>query len=120
MALGLVYRHGLTWRYQYNAKKSGIMVFGETRAANKHNTEVQHFSLGRDRVRERLSYDHVGVTLGLYEDDVSGVEGRLAKARRALNAISGLAIRRSGLSVETFCLVFWVIVAPIALFGSEL
>ena len=95
VALGLVYCHGLTWRYQYNAKESGIMIFGETKAANKHNAEVRHFSLGRDRVRERLSYDHVGVTLCLYLDDVSGVEGRLAKARRTFNAISGLGIRKN-------------------------
>ena len=96
------------------------MVFGETKAANKHNAEVRHFSLGRDRLHERLSYDHVGVTTCLYEDDVSGVEGRLAKVWRMFNAISGLGIRSIGLSVATCCLIFWVIVAPIALFGSEL
>ena len=51
---------------------------------------------------------------------VSGVEGWLAEARRTFNAISGLGIRRNGLSVVTCCLIFWVIVAPITLFGSEL
>ena len=67
-----------------------------------------------------MSYDHVGVTTCLFDDDVSGVEGRLAKARRALNSISGLGIRRNGLSVVTCCVIFWSIVAPIALFGCEM
>ena len=96
------------------------MVFGETPAANAHNAEVRIFKLGNNRVRERLSYDHVGVTTCLFDDDVSGVEGRLAKARRALNSISGLGIRRNGLSVVTCCVIFWSIVAPIALFGCEM
>ena len=87
--LRIVYRHGCTWRYDYNAKKSGIMVFGETPRTNKHNAEMRNFRLGGDRVKERLTYDHVGVTACLYDDDASGIVGRIAKARRALNAISG-------------------------------
>ena len=73
-----------------------------------------------DRICEKPSYEHVGVTSCLFEEDMSGVEDRLSKARRALNAISGLGKRRNGLSVATCCLIFWVIVAPIALYGSEL
>ena len=82
--------------------------------------ERRIFKLGPDRVKERPSYDHVGVTTCLTESDMSGVEGRLAKARRALNAISGMGIRRNGLSVATCCLIFWVIVALIAFFGCEM
>ena len=118
--LKVVYQHGCTWRYQYNAKKSGILVYGETPAANAHNSQMRVFMLGEDRVKERLSYEHVGITTCLYETDVSGVQDRIAKARRALNAISGLGIRRNGLSVFTCCIIFWIIVVPIALFGSEM
>ena len=42
-AMQIVHRHGCTWRYQFNAKKSGIMIFGETPAANAHNAEVRIF-----------------------------------------------------------------------------
>ena len=118
--LRIVYRHGCTWRYNYNAKKSGIMVFGETPRTNKHNAEMRHFRLGGDRVKERLSYDHVGVTACLYDDDASGIVGRISKARRAFNAISGLGIRRNGLSMYTCCMIFWSIIVPIALFGCEM
>ena len=118
-ALKVVYQHGCKWRYTYNAKKSGIMVYGETPRANKHNSEVRVFKLGSDRVRERTSYDHVGVTACLFDEDISGITGRLSKARRALNAISGLGIRRNGLSVYTCNVIFWSIIVPIALFGCE-
>ena len=119
-ALGIVYRHGCKWRYCFNAKKSGVMVFGETPATNSYNADRRFFMLGDDRVREKLSYEHVGVVCCLYENDVSGIEKRLSKARRALNAVSGLGIRRNGLTVATCSIIFWVVVAPIALFGSEL
>ena len=118
-ALKVVYQHGCKWRYTYNAKKSGIMVYGETPRANKHNSEVRVFKLGSDRVRERTSYDHVGVTACLFDEDISGITGRLSKARRALNAISGLGIRRNGLSVYTCNVIFWSIIVPIALLGCE-
>ena len=95
------------------------MVYGETPKANKHNADRRVFMLGGDRVRERVSYEHVGVTACLYDEDALGIVGRLSKARRALNVISGLGIRKNGLSVHTCDVIFWSIVVPIALFGCE-
>ena len=118
-ALSAVYQQGCKWRYAYIAKKSGVMVFGETPNANRHNAEVRVFMLSRDRVKERLSYDHVGVTTSLYDGDETGILVRLSKARRALNAISGLGICRNGVSVYTCGVIFWTIIVPIALFGCE-
>ena len=63
---------------------------------------------------------YVGVKISIFNDDVSGVEERLAKARRALNAISGLGIRKCGLSIAACSILFWTIIAPIATFGAEL
>ena len=119
-ALKVVHQHGCTWRYQYNAGKSGVMVYGEARNTNKHNAAIRNFRLGDKRVKEKVRYEHVGITACLYEDDVEGIDGRLSKARKALNAISGLGIRRNGLTVATCCIIFWAIVVPIALFGCEI
>ena len=119
-ALRIVYRHGCTWLYSYNAKKSGVMVYGETMATNRHNAEVRKFKLGGEQVKEKLTYEHVGITTCLSDDDAEGVVGRLAKARRTLNANSGLGIRRNGLTVGTCSIIFRVVVVPIALFRSEI
>ena len=67
-----------------------------------------------------MAYEHVGVLCCLYESDLSGVEERLSRARRALNAVPGLGIRKNGLTVATCCTIFWAVVVPIAPFGSEL
>ena len=95
---------------------NGVMVSGEY----SFNADRRFFMLWDDRVREKLSYEHMGVVCCLSEDDVSGIEKRLTKAQRALNAVSGLEIRRNGLTVATCSIIFWVVVAPIALFGTEL
>ena len=96
------------------------MGYAESPAVNRHNSERRDFMLGGDRVKERLSYEHVGVTCSLFDGDASGIESRLSKVKRVLNAVSGMGIQRNGLSVATCCMIFLDIVTPIALFGSEL
>ena len=49
------------------------------------------------------------------------MEENIGKGRRALNAASGLGIRKSGISMKKCNLIFWTIVMPIiTLFGCEI
>ena len=95
------YSTNFTWRYAFNAKKSGILTYGESKSDNKQNAGRRVFNLGHDRVNERVNYDHVGVRACLYDDDYTGLEERLSKARRAFYSISGIGIRRKGLQGST-------------------
>ena len=119
-AINVVATHGRTWRYDFNAKKSGILVYGEDKAENSRNVSLRSFRLGSDKVSERTHYDHVGIRASIFEDDVSGLEERVSKARRTLNAISGLGVRRCGLTIKTCNIIFWSVVVPIATYGCEL
>ena len=78
------------------------------------------FRLGPDRVLEKVNYDHVGIRAKIFEDDVSRVEERLSKARRTLNMISGVGVRKNGLTMATCNVMFWTIIIPSALYGSEI
>ena len=118
--MDIVYNHGCKWRYDFNARKSGILVYGENHRAHLRNSKKRLFKLGPARVREVTEYDHVGVKTSIFADNTSGIEDRIGKARRALNAISGIGIRRRGLNIATCNIIFWSIVVPIALFGCEL
>ena len=119
-AINVVATHGRTWRYDFNAKKSGILVYGEDKAENSRNVSLRSFRLGSDKVSERTHYDHVGIRASIFEDDVSGLEERVSKARQTLNAISGLGVRRCGLTIKTCNIIFWSVVVPIATYGCEL
>ena len=76
-------------------------MFGESKRVNERNRLERTCMLGPDKVPEKSDYEHVGVKLSILIDDASGVEERLAKARRALNAISGLGIRKNGLTIAS-------------------
>ena len=115
-----VYRHGCSWRYDFNARKSGVLVFGENRRTHERNSKNRVFKLGPAKVKELFEYDHVGIKTSIFSDSTSGIEERVGKARRALNAISGVGIRRNGLNIATCNIIFWSIVVPIALYGCEL
>ena len=58
-AIDVVVAHGRTWCYNFNAKKSGILVYGEERSENLRNANQRVFKLGCDRVAKRDCYDHV-------------------------------------------------------------
>ena len=52
-AMTIVHDHGCTWRYELNAKKSGVLVYGETRREHDRNSIDRIFKLGPNKVKER-------------------------------------------------------------------
>ena len=59
---------------------------------NAWNPSFRSFMLGSNMVKEHLNYNFVKVRAYSFEDDVSGLEEYLSKARQALNTISSLGI----------------------------
>ena len=118
--LKIVYGYGCKWRFKFNAKKSAILVYGESKKEQERASKFKVFRLGKEKVGERQEYDHVGVKACTIQSDNGRVEEKIGKGRRALNAASGLGIRKSGISMKTCNLIFWTIVMPIITFGCEI
>ena len=119
-AMSIVYRHGCVWRYELNAKKSGILVYGESVKDHNLNSINRIFKLGHDRVKERSNYDHVGIRNTIFDSDISGISERISKGRRSFNALSGIGIRKGGVTIATCDILFWTIVVPTTIYGCEL
>ena len=66
LILKMTYDFSCRWRYTYNARKSAIMVYGESPTENRRNRKYRVFRLGQDQVREEITYDHVGVKACLF------------------------------------------------------
>ena len=115
-AMDVVYAHGRTWRYDFNAIKSGILVFGETQREHEINSKDRNFLLGPESVRERTAYEHVGINVSISPHDTSGITGRLTKARRTFNALTGHGIRKNGPTMASCNIIYWSIVVPVALY----
>ena len=42
----IVYRHGCTWRYEFNARKSGVLVYNGAPVPIRRKVPMREFSLG--------------------------------------------------------------------------
>ena len=118
--LNIVNNYGNRWRFHFNAKKSAVLIYGEGKKSYQLNSSNRVFKLGSERVPEKPRYDHVGVKSMIFADDDSRVKEKVMKARRALNASSGLGIKKNGLTMKTCNVIFWSIVIPILTFSSEI
>ena len=118
--MSIVERHGRTWRYSFNAKKSAVMVFGETPRETEIGRKNRMFKLGTNRVKEVPYYDHVGVKICLKGDFHVRTAEKVKKARTTLNMATCMGIRKGGLNLSTCCMIFWTVVMPTLCFGCEL
>ena len=115
-----VYSHSCKWRYSFNAGKSAVLIFGESRRERRIGSENRVFKLGRNRVKEKLHYDHVGVKTCVLGDTQVRTEEKVIKARKALNMATAMGIKKGGLNMSTCNLIFWTVVMPTLCFGCEI
>ena len=115
-----VYTHGNTWRYTFNAKKSAVLIFGETKRERKIGSENRVFSLGLEKVKEKLYYDHVGIKTCVQGDTHFRTDEKVAKARKVLNMSVAFGFKRVGLNISTSNLIYWTVIIPILCFGCEI
>ena len=115
----MVHEYGRKWPFKFNAAKSAVMVYGENSKVNMFNKKNRVFRLVSKGVKEKDTYDHVGVKMRLFPDDSSRVEEKISKGRKTLNASSGMGFRKTGLSMGTCNVIYWQVVIPTVTFGSE-
>ena len=118
--LDTVFKHSCKWRYDLNAKKSSIVVYGETLQENKNNRKYRLYTLGHERVLEKISYDHVGVKSCNGNNYIERTDEKISKARKALSAASALGIKKGGLSIMACNVIYWCLIIPILTYGAEL
>ena len=112
--------HGNRWRYEYNARKSAVLVYGEDKRTHDRNSAFRSFILNGKKVPEKEHYDHVGVKACIYQNDTTLIDEKISKGRKTLNAATGLGIRRNGLCMAVCNLIFWMVVVPITTYGAEI
>ena len=119
-AIALVCKHSNRWRYQLNAKKCAVLVYGETKRENESNAKDRVYRLGQEKVVEKKNYDHVGLKNCVCMDSSARTEEKVAKGRKALCASTGIGIRVGGLPQKVCCFIYWSIVVPIITYAAEL
>ena len=118
--LDLVYKYSCKWRFYYNANKSAVMVYGESKREAERNAKFRNFKLGKDKVKEKVEYDHVGVKNCLFGNFTNRTEDRISRGRRAFNSVTSIGIKKKGVCMSVCTTIFWAIIMPIVTYGSEL
>ena len=67
--MNICHEYGLTWRYEFNHSKSGIVTLGETKAVHCASMNEREWRLGDDIVEELYEY----VNMFVYEYKNLGV-----------------------------------------------
>ena len=116
----LVNNHSNRWRYEYNAQKSAVLVFGEDKRSHDINCKDRNFNIGGRKVPEKSHYDHVGIKHCIFDNDSQTVDEKISKGRKTLNASTGLGVKRKGLSMSICNLIFWLVIIPITTYGAEI
>ena len=119
-SLNIIDKHAKKWHYSYNAKKSAVMVYGETKREFEKGSKYRNFVLNGEKVPEKKEYDHVGVRNCLFQNFMPRTEDRISRGRRAFNAVSSIGIRKKGITMATCSILYWSILVPIVTYGSEL
>ena len=118
--LDIAYEHSSRWRYNFNPKKCAVLVYGESKETHDKNAPDRIFKLGPHKIPEKVEYDHVGVKACIYEFDDCIISERLAKARKVFNTLTGLGIRKNGLTIAVCNIIFWTVVIPTLTYGCEM
>ena len=116
----IAHTHSCRWRYRFNARKSAVLVYGENKRDAAKNAVLRQYSIGGDRVYERSTYDHVGIKSCTGDSFLERTNEKIKKGRRAFFSTLSLGIKKRGLTMNTCNLLFWSVIVPITLFGSEL
>ena len=104
--MSLVSQHGNRWRYEYNAAKSAVLVYGEEKKTQLRNSKFRNFQLGKKKVPEKQYYDHVGIKAYIFNNDTTTIDEKIGKGRNTLNATTGLGVKRNGLSMAVCNIIF--------------
>ena len=95
------------------------MVYGERKNEAAKNSKYRNFPLDGVKVKERCEYDHVGIKNCLFGSTIPKTEDRISRGRRAFNAVVSIGIKNKGVNMAVGNILFWLIIAPIVTYGSE-
>ena len=115
----LVYSHSRKWRYNFNAEKCAVLVFGESLNEARRNAQYREYRLVKERVNEKRTYDHLGLKSCTHDQSIRVIE-KIRKGRKVFNMASGLGLKPGRLTIKTCSLLFWSMIIPIVLYASEL
>ena len=118
--MNICHEYSLTWRYEFNHSKSGIVTFGETKAVHHASMNEREWRLGDDIVQELYEYKNLGVLKNYIGSFSSNVTDNIEKTRKKAGMIFSSSFDRRKTNPLSFVKFWRQACLPSLLFGSEL
>ena len=118
--LDIVSSYASLWRYQLNAKKSAILVFGESPVSRQRNRSLRRWSIGSDIIQEHDMQKHLGILHTVFPSSVHRTVERCSAGRSAFFALNAVGSRFGCLHPSTSFRLYSSYCIPILLYGCEL
>ena len=109
-----------TWRFEFNIKKSGVVVFGETTRAWNSLKKSRKWLLYGKPIAEDSTIEHVGIILsGSFSGNVQTAEA-VAKGREVVSSLMTAGIPLGVINPICGRFIWHSIGLPKMLYGAEL
>jgi hypothetical protein len=115
--LDTVHQYSRQYRFEFNAKKSNVMVF---KSSGKQQREVSLMRLGDCVLEEKTSYKYLGLEI---EQDWKWQQTKarmLEKARKRMATVCALGLRRQRISVRAAVRSWEALVLPLLEYCCEI
>ena len=113
--MDICYTYSCKWRFKYNASKSVVIVFNESKSSFSKRT--RSWNLGNEVVYESADTKHVGIFLNKFKPGCPDVNEIVNKLRGQCFALLNCNIFGTGINPLTGAKLYKSIVMPRTLFG---
>ena len=85
--LNICHQYSVTWRYEFNHTKSGVVTFGETKPIHSRLMKERDWTLGDTKVDELYEYKNLGVLRNYAGSFTSNILDNIEKTRKKAGMI---------------------------------
>ena len=85
--LNICHQYSVTWRYEFNHTKSGVVTFGETKPIHSRLMKEREWTLGDTKVNELYEYKNLGVLKNYAGSFTSNILDNIEKTRKKAGMI---------------------------------
>ena len=118
--MSICYDYSVTWRYEFNHSKSGIVTFGETKPIHAQSLKEREWFLGNTLVDELSEYKNLGALKNCFNSFSSNIEDNIEKTRKKAGMIFSSDFDRRKTKPLVFIKFWKQVCLPTLLFGAEL
>ena len=118
--LNICHQYSVTWRYEFNHTKSGVVTFGETKPIHSRLMKERECTLGDTKVDELYEYKNIGVLKNYAGSFTSNILDNIEKTRKKAGMIFSSDFDRRKTKPLIYIKFWKQACLPCLLFGAEL